>query len=176
MKKRSVLFSILAIMLVAATILFTLLLWPCSYSDILGVDQDSVTHISAYAGIDILEDGQTVLQHYRMDSIPLSGEGSYEEVLGILNECRFRRNIRNLLPWIDDEYEYPTTNKDYDGNTLRLVYHLGSEQFYVAVDFYSSSLMMISENEFSDFLFYHPTNHETLGKLIEFIHTYGIPS
>ena len=107
MKQRRVLFSVLAIMLSAVTILFTWLFWPCSYSGILGIELDSVTHISAYAGIDILEDGQTVLQHYRMDSIPLSGEGSYEEVLGILNECRFRRNIRNLLPWIDDEYEYP---------------------------------------------------------------------
>ena len=142
-------------------------LWPCSYSAILPVEENSVISLSAFAGIN---NAAGYNGFYRMDDVE-SGDARLQEITKIMNSSVYRQNFRNLLPWKSHEM---FSDDNCDGQTVRLLYNPDDENGeYVAVDFISSSLIAVSVGERNGFRFYHPANPETIGQLLEYMRVHA---
>lgn len=169
MKKR--IGSIITIIVIALLVcLLIWRFWPCSFSNAIPLDEDSVISFSALARIDRFENGQSYTDTYRIDT-QQSQNGSVGEILEILNGSGYQQDYRNLLPWGIDGV---SADKNYDGHTILLQFLLGDEkEEYINIQFLSSSIIAVSTGDVSGLRIYHPTNHETMYDLIAYLQTHG---
>ena len=93
-----------------------------------------------------------------------------DDVLEILEASGYRPDFRNLLPWGTDGV---SSDRNHDGRTVRVF--LGYEGDYADFLFFSSSQVVVTTAEKPGYRIYHPTNRETMDKLITYLQTYGTP-
>lgn len=170
MKKRIGLVVIITLITIAVCFL-SWRLWPHTLSSLVSLDEDSVTSFWAQATIRSFENEQSYNDtSYRID-IAQPQNSNLGEILEILNTSSYQQDYRNLLPG-DVDTVHP--DKNYDGNIVRLRYVWGNEpDEFVAISFLSSSIITVFVGGESEFRIYHPTNHETMYNLIEYLKTHG---
>ena len=139
--------------------------WPQSFSDLTALDETSITGFSASAMIDRI--GVPFMDQYRIDNTQQNKIPS--EVIEILETSDYRQDFRNLLPWGVDSVG---SDKHYDGRTVIVSFY--NEDEYVHIQFLGSSIMTVSEEDKAGFRIYHPTNRETVDRLVEYIQTHGV--
>ena len=157
MKKR---LGLIIVVVIAVLIVGLLVwrLWPQTASSLIDAKENAgVTSCSA-------EFNSTVngLEIYRMD-----GQAA-DDVLEILESSGYRPDFRNLLPWGIDGV---SSDRNHDGRTVRVFF--GYEGDYADFLFLSRSLVVVTTAEKPGNRIYHPTNRETMDKLITYLHTYG---
>ena len=123
MKKR---IGLIITIIVAALIVCLLIwrFWPQSSSNLISVDENSITSFSASAMIHHLENGQTRTDTYRIDN-PAQQGNEPGDIIEILATSRYQQDFRNLLPWSADNVE---ADKNYDGRTVVLVSSVGNQK------------------------------------------------
>ena len=170
MKKR---IGLIITIIVAALIVCLLIwrFWPQSSSNLISVDENSITSFSASAMIHHLENGQTRTDTSRIDN-PAQQGNEPGDIIEILATSRYQQDFRNLLPWSADNVE---ADKNYDGRTVVLVSSVGNQKDeWVQIHFLSSSIVTVSVGGEAGFRIYHPTNNKTLDELVEYIQTHGV--
>jgi len=66
------------------------------------------------------------------------------------------------------------SDRNYDGKTISLSLYAGTQQDeYVEIQFLSNSIIAVRGGGKSGLRIYHPTNRETMDKLIECLQTHG---
>lgn len=164
----------LTMAIIVAALIVCLLIWrfwPRSSSHLMPIDENAVTSFSAFAYVVRFGDAQTPSDTYRIN-IPEPQSDIPGEVKEILAASSYQQDFRNLLPWGVDGVD---ADKNYDGRTVTLnFYFQNAENEYVEVMFLSNSLMWIRTEEHPNLRIYHPTNSETLDKLVEYLQTHGI--
>lgn len=170
MKKRIGLIAIITIIAIVVCLLLWRL-WPHTLSSLMSLDEDSVTSFWAQATVRHFEDEQSYSDTYYRIDIAQPENSDLEEILEILNTSNYQQDYRNLLPG-DVDTVHP--DKNYDGNTVQLRYVWGDEpDEYVSIRFLSSSIITVFVGGESGFRIYHPTNHETIYHLVEYLQTHG---
>ena len=139
--------------------------WPQSASHLMPVDENAVTGFAALA---LVGNGLADNEEYRIDSSEQLGNEP-GEIVEILATSNYRPDFRNLLPWGVTKVN---SGRKYDGYTVFLDY-LYAENKYISVTFFSSSTLIITTDEYSRMRIYHPTNSETLDKLVEYLKTHN---
>lgn len=166
MKKRIIAIAVISI--IACLLIWRF--WPCSFSNTISLDKDSVVNFSALARVDRFENGQSYSDTYRIDT-QQSPSGSVGEILEILSGSGYQQDFRNLWPWGIDGV---SADKNYDGHTILLQFFLGNEkEEYVDIQFLSSSIIAVSTADAPGFRIYHPTNRKTMYELIAYLQTHG---
>lgn len=146
-------------------------LWPQSFSDLLSVSDSSITSISAYGMEQHLENGQTQTDAYRIDTIESPSDMSIE-IIEILKSSGYRQDFRNLLPW---EISSVGADKNYDGQVAIVSFYTGDQKDdYLSIQFLSSSVVAVSGGGKSGFHIYHPTNHEIIDQLMDYLQLHGV--
>lgn len=169
MKKRIALIIVILIIALVICVL-TWRFWPQSFSNLMGVDEGATTGISAYAMESTFENGQSDLDMYRID-IEESQSDEITELIEILSTSHYQQDFRNLFLW---GLDYVDSDRNYDGKTISLSLYAGPQQDeYVEIQFLSSSIVAVRGSGKSGLRIYHPTNRETMGKLIEYLQTHG---
>lgn len=168
MKKRiGLIITVLTIALVIC--LLTWRFWPQSFSNLMGVDENAITSCSAYAMVGRLEDGGFT-DTYELNDEELD-EKVYQEFVKILATSNYQQDFRNLLPWGIDNV---SSDKNYDGKLITVSFFTkdaGKE--YFGIKFMSSSIVVVRTAEHPGMRIYHPTNHETIDKLVAYLQTHG---
>ena len=171
MKKRM---GLIVIITIIAIIVCSLIwrVWPHTFSDLLPFDKASVTSFSAYAMVRHYENEQSYTDtYYRMEDITQPQNSNPEEIFEILGTSRYQQDYRNILPG-DVDTVHP--DKNFDGNTASLRFFWGDEpDEFVNISFLSNSIITVFVGGESGFHIYHPTNHETIYNLIEYLKTNG---
>lgn len=157
------------VVMLAAVLIGSLLawrFWPRSFSDIVSIDENTVTDFSAGAMVQHLENGQSVTDTY--DFAAFEEQSSViGEVLDILAASDYQQDFRNLLPWAAETVD---GDGNYDGCTVLLVFSDGYEKDdYVQIQFLSRSVMVVSVGGEDGFRVYHPTNDGTIDALADYI-------
>ena len=163
----------LIITIVIAALIVCLLIWrfwPHSSARLLSVDENTITGFSAYAMVRRIENGQSYTDTYRLDD-PAQQGNTPEEIVKILAASHYQQDFRNLLPWGIDSV---ASDKNYDGRTVTLnFYFQNAENESVEILFLSSSIIVV-QAEKHPMRIYHPTNAQTLDKLIAYVQAHGI--
>ena len=95
-----------------------------------------------------------------------------EEIMEILATSSYRQDFRNLLLW---DLDYVDADKNYDGRTVTVSFYMNNQMDkYVQIQFLSSSIIVVSSGGETGFRVYHPTNHQTIDQLSEYIQTHGV--
>ena len=142
--------------------------WPRSSSHIISIDESAFTGVSAVAMVSRLEDGAPYSDIYRIDP-PNDAAG---DVLEVLSTSRYRPDFRNLLPWNLDSL---SSGKNYDGRIVSLTFSaVNQEEQFVSFDFLSSTIVQVHIGNESGFRIYHPTNRNTIDKLVEYLQANGV--
>lgn len=145
--------------------------WPQSFSDLITVDETSIISFSVHGMLDRLENGQPVIDMYHIDDTDQQNN-TPDEIIEILETSSYRQDFRNLLPWGMD---YVDADKNYDGRTVTVSFYIGNQKDeYIQIQFLSSSIIAVFGGGKSGFCVYHPTNHETIDQLVEYLQTHGI--
>lgn len=170
MKKRIGLVVIITLITIGVFFLIWCL-WPHTISDSMNLDEDPVTSFWIQATVRDFESKQSFDDtYYRIDS-EQSQNSKFDEILEILNTSRYQQDYRNLLPW--DVYTVHP-DKNHDGTIVQLRYVWGNEaDEWGDITFLSSSIMTVFVGGESEFRIYHPTNHETKRKLVEYLKSHG---
>ena len=170
MKKRiGLITTVLIIALVIC--LLTWRFWPQSSSNLLSIDKSAINGVSAYAMIRTFEHGQSYTDTYRIDRQEEPGNDQ-EELVEILETSRYQQDFRNLWPWGIDSV---SGGRYYDGRTVTVTFYSPTaENQYTEIMFMSSGLVVVQTSKHSSMRIYHPTNRETLDKLVEYLQTNGI--
>lgn len=176
MKKRIGLIAVItAITIVVCLVIWRL--WPHTLSDLIYLDEDSVTSLWTQANVRNFESEKSFDDTYYSIDITSQQNSNLREILEILDTSDYQQDFRNLLPW-DVITVHP--DKNYDGTTVQLQYVWGNgSDEYVSITFLSSSIITVFEGGESGFRIYHPTNQETIYDLVEYLKTNGtttIPS
>lgn len=169
MRKR---IGLLAAMIVAVLIVCLLAwrFWPCSISCFAPVDLKELTNLSSYAMVQDFVEGQSHTETYRIDIHEMSGNAP-GELVEILKTSRYQQDFRNLWPWGIDSV---SSDKRYDGRSVTLSFFCGNgDNAYTEIQFMTSSLMILQTENRPGMRIYHPTNPETLDKLVEYFKTHG---
>ena len=169
MKKRIGL--IITILIIALLIcLLTWRFWPQSFSNLMGVDENAITSCHAYAMVRPLEDGGLSTDTYDLNDKE-SADKVYQEIVQILATSNYQQDCRNQLPWGIDSVN---SDKNYDGKLITVSFFTkdaGKE--YFEIKFMSSSIVVVRTAEHPGMRIYHPTNHETIDKLVAYLQTHG---
>ncbi|MBE6885245.1 MAG: hypothetical protein E7487_11695 [Ruminococcaceae bacterium] len=146
-------------------------LWPHTFSALTSFDENSVASFWIQAVVRQYEDEQAYNDTYYCIDVEQPQDNKLDEILKILNTSNYQQDYRNLLPG-DIDTVHP--DKNYDGNTVELCYAWGSEpDEYISVRFLSSSTIAVFIGGESGLHIYHPTNHETLYHLVEYLKVHG---
>lgn len=117
------------------------------------------------------ENGQSYTDTYRIDEQEELGN-EQEELAEILETSRYQQDFRNLWPWGIDSV---SGGRYYDGRTVTVTfYSSNAENQYAEIMFMSSGLVVVQTGKHSGMCIYHPTNRETLDKLVEYLQANGI--
>lgn len=66
-------------------------------------------------------------------------------------------------------------DKNYDGRTVTVSFYMKNQKDeYAQIQFLSSSIIVVSSGGKTGFRVYHPTNHQTMDQLLEYIQTHGV--
>ncbi len=169
MKKRiRLIVTVISIALIAGLLLWRFL--PRSSSYLISVDQHAFTGFSAIATVSYIEDGVPYSNIYRIENTPQYTE-VLEEVLEILATSRYRPDFRNLLPGGLRQID---GGKKYDGRIISLAFSAETQEGFVHIQFLSSRVIPVSAGSRSGLLAYHPTNRETMDKLVEYLQANGV--
>lgn len=170
MKKRiGLIITVLTIALVICLLTWRFL--PQSSSSLISIDKSAITGISAYAMIRTFENGQSYTDTYRIDKQE-TPSNEHEELAEILATSRYQQDFRNLWPWGIDSV---SGGRYYDGRTVTVTfYSSNAENQYAEIMFMSSGLVVVQTGKRPGMRIYHPTNKETLDKLVEYLQTNGI--
>ena len=170
MKKRiGLLTTVLIIALVIC--LLTWRFWPQSSSGLISIDKSAINGASAYSMIRTFENGQSYTDTYRIDRQEDPGDVQ-EELAEILETSRYQQDFRNLWPWGIDSV---SGGRYYDGRTVTVTfYSSNAENQYAEIMFMSSGLVVVQTDKHPGMRIYHPTNKETLDKLVQYLQTNGI--
>ena len=170
MKKR-IGFVIAAVIIVLVICVLTWRFLPKSSSSLIAIDKSSITGISAYAMIRTFENGQSYTDTYRIDKQGDLGN-EQEELAEILATSRYQQDFRNLWPWGIDSV---SGGRYYDGRTVTVTfYSSNAENQYAEIMFMSNGLVVVQTDKHPGMRIYHPTNKETLDKLVQYLQTNGI--
>lgn len=170
MKKR---IGLIITIIITALILCLLIwrFWPQSAFDLVSANENSITSFSAYAMVSRFENGQSYTDTYRIDNTKLQDNAS-SEIIEILATSSYQQDFRNLLPWGIDSV---SSDKNYDGCTVTLsFYSETAEKEYFEIQFLSSSIAVVTSAKHPGYRIYHPTNHETINRLIEYLQAHGV--
>lgn len=170
MKKRIGL--IITVLIIALVIcLLTWRFWPQSSSGLISIDKSAINGVSAYAMVRTFENGQSYTDTYRIERQENLGNVQ-EELAEILATSRYQQDFRNLWPWGIDSV---SGGRYYDGRTVTVTFYSPTaENQYTEIMFMSSGLVVVQTSKHSSMRIYHPTNRETLDKLVEYLQTNGI--
>ena len=160
----------LVIIIIVALFIIGLLVWrfwPQSFSDRMSFDKNAVTGLDAFADVQRFEGGQSYTDTYRIDNEEYQ-ESAPGEILDILATSSYQPDFRNLLPWDIDSVD---ADKNYDGRTVNVYLYCGDR--YIHLMFLSESMVVVNTRENSGMRVYHPTNSETMNKLVEYLQTNG---
>ena len=169
MKKR--IGRIVAIVIAALLVsLLVWLFWPCSISCFAPVDLNELTDFSSYAMVRDFVEGQSHTDTYRIDVHEMPDEAP-GELAEILKTSRYQQDFRNLWPWGVDSVG---SDKNYDGRSVTLSFFFrNAENEYTEIQFMTGSLIIVRTENHPGMRVYHPTNPETLDKLVEYFKTHG---
>ena len=163
----------LIITIIIASLIVCLLIWrflPQSFSNLISVDENTITNFSSSVMVQSLENGQTHTDTYQITKTEQLGNEP-GDILEILSTSKYQQDFRNLLPWSADSIE---ADKNYDGRTVLLVFSVGNQKDeWVQIYYLSSSIIAVSVGREDGYRIYHPTNHKTLDELVEYIQTHG---
>ena len=164
MKKRIVIGIVIALVL-------GVLLWrfiPRSSGAVIPVDENNVTSFAAISMVGRNLAGEPDFSIYRIDSADATEE-NIQDFLKILKTSQYQPDFRNLLPWGGDSV---SSDKNYDSRTVTVQFACGDD--YLDITFHSPTLITINTKDTSGFRIYHPTNKNTITKLVEYLETHGI--
>lgn len=163
MKKRVVIGIVIAIVV-------CVLLWrflPRSAETVVPVDESDVTSFAAISMVGRNLLGEPNFSIYRIDSTDASTQNIHD-FLEILKTSRYQPDFRNLIPWGIDSV---SAGRNYDSRTITVQFACGDD--YLDITFHSPTLITISAKGDSGFRIYHPTNKDTITKLVEYLETHG---
>lgn len=163
MKKRIIIGIVIALVL-------GVLLWrfiPRSAGAVIPVDENDVTSFAAISMVGRNLLGEPNFSIYRIDSADATKQNIHD-FLEILKTSRYQPDFRNLLPWGIDSV---SSDKNYDSRTVTVQFTCGDD--YLDITFHSPTLITISTKDTSGFRIYHPTNKNTITKLVEYLETHG---
>lgn len=147
------------------------LLWrfiPRSAGTVIPVEENDVTSFAAISMVGRNLLGEPDFSIYRIDSADAT-EQNIHDFLDILKTSRYQPNFRNLIPWGIDSV---SADKNYDNRTVTVQFACGDD--YLDITFQSPTQIHISAKNDSGFRIYHPTNKDTITKLVEYLETSGI--
>lgn len=164
----------LIIMIIVSVLTICLIIWrfwPQSFTKVTSVDKNSIVRVSVHAMFNEFENGQTNIDTYRIDDMDQQ-MNTLEEIMEILATSSYRQDFRNLLLW---DLDYVDADKNYDGRTVTVSFYMNNQMDkYVQIQFLSSSIIVVSSGSETGFRVYHPTNHQTIDQLSEYIQTHGV--
>ena len=163
MKKRIVISIVIVLVL-------GILLWrfiPRSATAVIPVNEDDVTSFAAISMVGRNLLGEPNFSIYRIDSANATQE-NIQEILEILKTSRYQPDFRNLIPWGIDSV---SADRNYDNRTVTMQFACGDD--YLDVTFHSPTLITINTKDTSGFRIYHPTNKDTITKLVEYLEAHG---
>ena len=145
--------------------------WPQSFSRAISVDENAIVRVSVHAMVNHFGIGPDTIDTYSIDDLnqPIN---MLEEIIEILNTSSYRQDFRNLLPW---DLDYVDGEKNQDGRIVTVSFYMEKHKDdYAQIQFLSSSTIVVSSGGETGFRVYHPTNHETIDQLLEYIQTHGV--
>ena len=163
MKKRIIIGVVIALVL-------GVLLWrfiPRSASTVIPVDKSDVTSFAAISMVGRNLLGEPNFSIYRIDSADATTQNIHD-FLEILKTSRYQPDFRNLLPWGMDSI---SADRNYDSRTITMQFACGDD--YLDITFHSPTIITISTKNESGFRIYHPTNKDTITKLVEYLEANG---
>ena len=137
--------------------------WTNSFSNAFSVNKDDIASCYAYAKVNYFD------EMYSWD-FPKVQEESLDEILKILGKSRYRQDYRNLLPW---GIEGVSGDKNYDGHIVYIQF-VDENDEYIAIQFLSGSIVAVSAKKEVGFKIYHPTNHDVIYDLVEYLKIHGV--
>lgn len=145
--------------------------WPHTFSELISLDEDSVTSFWTEATVRNFESEQSFDDTFYRIDIEKTQNSTLEKILEILNTSKYQQDYRNLLPWDLDMVE---PDQKYDGNVVQLCFVWGNEpDEFGYITFLSSGIITVLVGEETEFRVYHPTNHDTIHNLVEYLKMHG---
>ena len=163
MKKRIVIGIVIALVVVV-------LLWrfiPRSAETVISVEESAVSSFAAIASVGGIRGGEPYFEFYRIDSADATSE-NIQEILDILDSSHYQPDFRNLLPWDIDSV---SADRNYDSRTVTMQFACDDD--YLDITFHSPTMITVQTKDSSGFRIYHPTNKNTITKLVEYLETNG---
>lgn len=163
MKKRIIIGIVIALVL-------GVLLWryiPRSANTVIPVEENEVTSFAAISTVGRNLLGEPNFSIYRIDSVNATTQNIHD-FLEILKTSRYQPDFRNFLSWAIDSI---SADRNYDNRTVTMQFACGDD--YLDVTFHSPTMITISAKGDSGFRIYHPTDKETITKLVEYLETNG---
>lgn len=163
MKKRIIIGIVIA--LVVGVLLWRFI--PRSANTVIPVEENEVTSFAAISVVGGNRGGEPYFDIYRIDSADATKENIHD-FLEILKTSRYQPDFRNLLPWGMDSI---SADRNYDSRTITIQFACGDD--YLDITFQSPTQIYIQTKDASGFRIYHPTNKDTITKLVEYLETNG---
>ncbi|MBQ6196998.1 MAG: hypothetical protein IJK47_06190 [Lachnospiraceae bacterium] len=159
-KKRNI------VLIIAGVFLFVLCawrFWPHPFSKVVSADLNSLTEIQMNAVIYTTENGSLKTDIYKAGIS--SGDENWDEILKVLTSADYRQDFRNpILTVLNGLSVYGETKAVF----VQLRWGEKADQTCV-VEFLSNKLISVIREDGTAKRLYHPSNHNMLNELAEYI-------
>ena len=166
MKKKKVVVLILVI--IAAT-LFAWRIWPHSFREIIGANDEPFDEISVNITEFGVDNSSLQMDVYKVEMSPADGT-LYDQLLTIIDGTKFRQDLRNLLPW--DINTVSSGHKNITHSANLMLTGAGLEDG-CHISYHGNRTVSFSIGADSEFLVYHPTDRTALDLLVSYTKEHG---
>ena len=140
-------------------------LWPQSFANMMNVDKDSLSIVSAY--VDVYD--YFTPENYQLKNIDIQSNVS-KEIVDILATSDYKPDFRNLLPW---RLKSLDGGKNYDGRRVLLAFNTKNGEVGF-IHFMSSGRVYVYGPDIAGNHIYHPTDSEAFDALVEYVQEHGV--
>ena len=160
------------ILLWAAAVLMTAWrLWPRSLYSVIDSEQSSISMLNATVLESGPVDGEPSHTAYQMQQIQREDE-HFTVFLSILEDCGYRPDFRNLLPWAVSSVE---SGSHYSNTSAKVSLYpdRAEDGGHISLSLLDSTTIAVSLPDQDRFLVFHPTDREMLSRLARFVKDHG---
>lgn len=161
-RKRNMLVAAALVVVAAA---FVWRMWPHSLADILDSGEEPYDAISVSVTEFGAPGGSLSMEVYELETASLEDD-RYWSVLSIVEGGKFRADFRNLLPWGNHTVSSSSGNITHSAN---LAFADSQGDWVCHITFHGDRTVSVSVGDSAGFLIYHPTDRDTLSRLVAYV-------
>ena len=167
MKKKRVIVIIL-VLITAALLVWRI--WPHSLREIIGANDEPFDEISVSITEFGVDNSSLQMDVYKVEISPDAG-ALYDQLLSLIEETKFRPDLRNLLPWNIHTVSSGHKNITHSANITLTGAGLDGG---CHITYHGHRIVSFRTEANSSFLIYHPVNRAALDQLVVFTKEHGI--